>query len=58
MKKICLSFLSLFLLIGAFNSEMFIKTVKADSCEYEECDDSDNKCRLRNAQKKQQCLQE
>ncbi len=58
MKKICLSFISLFLLIGAFNSEMFIKTVKADSCEYEECDDSDNKCRLRNAQKKQQCLQE
>ena len=60
MRKFCLLIINLFLIVGIFNNDLFIKSVNADdeSCILEECDDSDNKCRLRNAKKKQQCLQD
>ena len=51
-------FLSLLLVLSCFNCKAI--AVKADddtSCDYSDCDENDKTCKLNNAKKKQQCLQ-
>ncbi len=56
-KKLLSVLLSCLFIVNCFNVKTII--VKADdTCSYEECDDSDKKCKLNNAKKKQQCLQQ
>lgn len=60
MRKIIVNLsLAILLIICCYPSDIFKVTLKADGCDYEDtCGENDNTCKLNQAKKKQQCLEE
>ncbi len=56
-KKLLSILISCLFIINCFNVKTLIVSAD-DSCTYQECDDNDKTCKLNNAKKKQQCLQQ